>query len=497
MRKRWPLIITAVSLAFASTACSAKETSSVQEEKNDIKTVQVATVKNESLDAISNLSGTLQPYDETIVSFEVGGQILDTNVKIGDSVQKGMVLAKLDPTEYQLQVEQANKAVLEAQAAIKSAEAAIGSADAGVQSADAGIQSAEANIKAANSRIHSVQASLDKLNKGAREQEKAQARLAVERAKENYKKISADAQRIKALYEEGLVSKQEYEAIQLQLSNAQKDVMNAEQSLSLLLEGATQEERKQVAASLEEARAGKEQAEAAKGQAVASKDRALASKNEAAAAKERAVAAYEQALVAKEITEFTLSKTVLKSPISGVVLEKFVSDGQMVNAGSSIYRLGRTDQLKVLLPVPDKEIKEWKVGQEVKLTLYDQVKKGKVSKIYPRTNANTGTISVEVVVPNDKFDWFPGQVVKASRISSDNNGILVPVEAVISNGDKPYVFKVVKGKAVKTFVETGQLIDNKLHIVSGLKEGDKVVVRGAELLFNGDSVKATEEKRND
>jgi multidrug resistance efflux pump len=52
----------------------------------------------------------------------------------------------------------------------------------------------------------------------------------------------------------------------------------------------------------------------------------------------------------------------LKAPISGVVLEKFVSNGQMVNAGSSIYRLGRTDQLKVLLPVPDKEIKEWKAG---------------------------------------------------------------------------------------------------------------------------------------
>lgn len=486
----------AISLIFASTACSAKETS-VQKGKTEAKNVEVEAVKKESLDAISNLSGTLQPYDETIVSFEVGGRILDMSAKIGDPIRKGTVLARLDQTDYQLQVDQANKAVLEAQAAIKSADAAIVSADVGVQSADAGIQSAEANIKIANSRIHSAQASLDKLNRGAREQEKVQARLAVERAKENYKKISADAQRIKALYEEGLVSKQEYEAVQLQLSNAQKDVINAEQSLSLLLEGATQEERNQVAASLEEARAGKEQAEAAKGQAIASREGALASKNEAMAARERAVATYEQALVAKRIAEVTLSKTVLKSPISGVVLEKFVSDGQMVNAGSSIYRLGRIDQLKVLLPVPDKEIKEWKVGQKVKLTLYGKSRKGTVNKIYPRTNANTGTISVEVVVPNDKLDWLPGQVVKASRISSDNNGILIPVEAVISNGDKPYVFKVVNGKAVKTFVEIGQLIDNKIHIVHGLEEGDKVVVRGAELLFNGDSVKATEEKRND
>jgi RND family efflux transporter MFP subunit len=523
VRKRWPLIITAVSLAFASSACSAKETSGVQEEMKEAKNVEVTAVKKESLDVISNLSGTLLPYEETIVSFEVGGRILDMSAKIGDPIKKGTILTKLDPTEYQLQVEKADKAVLEAQAAIGSADAAIGSADAGIQSADVGIQSAEAgiqssdeairsaeaNIKAANSRIHSVQASLDELNKGAREQEKTQAKLALERAKEAYNKIKTDAQRIKGLYEEGLVSKKEYEEVQLQLSNAQKDVMNAEQSLSLLLEGATEEKRKQVAASLEEAQAGKEQAEAGKGQAaaqkgqanasreqaVALKEQAIASRQEAVAAKERSAAAYEQALVGKEMAEFTLSKTVLKAPISGVVLEKFVSNGQMVNAGSSIYRLGRTDQLKVLLPVPDKEIKEWKVGQAVNVALYDQVKKGKVSKIYPQTNASTGTISVEVVVPNDKLDWFPGQVVKANRISSDNNGILVPVEAVISNGDKPYVFKAVNDKAVKTFVETGQLIDNKLHIVSGLEEGDKVVVRGADLLFDGDPLKAAGGKK--
>ncbi|MFC3882637.1 efflux RND transporter periplasmic adaptor subunit [Bacillus songklensis] len=537
MRKRWPLIMTAVSLTFVSAACSAKETSGVQEVKKEAKNVEVATVNKEMLDVISNLSGTLLPYDETVVSFEVGGRIIDMSAKIGDSIKKGSVLTRLDPTEYRLQVEKANKTILEAQAALNSSDAAIQSADAGVQSADAGIQSAdagiqtadggiqtadeaiksaEANIKAANSCIHSVQASLEELNKGAREQEKTQARLAVERAKDAYNKVSADAGRMKGLYEEGLVSKKEYEEVQLQLSNAQKDVANAEQSLSLLLEGATEEKRKQVYASLEEAQAGKEQAEAgkgqsvaAKGQSVASKGQAMASKEQAMASKEQAIAskqqavaakgqsqaAYEQALVGKELTEFTLSKTVLKAPISGVVLEKLVSNGQMVNAGTSVYRLGRTDQLKVLLPVLDKEIKDWKVGQEVNVALYDQVKEGKVNKIYPLTNASTGTISVEVVIPNTKFDWFPGQVVKANRVSSDNSGILVPVEAVISNGDKPYVFKAVNGKAVKTVVETGELINNKIHIINGLKEGDKVVTLGADLLFDGDPVKTAGGKK--
>ena len=132
-----------------------------------------------------------------------------------------------------------------------------------------------------------------------------------------------------------------------------------------------------------------------------------------------------------------------------------MSEGQHINPGDAIYKLGRTDQLKVLLPVPDKDIKEWKVGDKVSVTLYDKDKTGKVIKIYPQTNAGTGTISVEVVIPNNKLEWVPGQVVKANRVTSDNNGILVPIEAVMSNGSNPYVFKEVKGKAVKTEVKQG------------------------------------------
>ena len=84
-------------------------------------------------------------------------------------------------------------------------------------------------IKAAQARIGSAQASLEGVDKGAREQEKTQARLAVNRAKDAYNKLKTDAERIKGLYDEGLASKKEYDDIQLQVANAQKDLANAEQ----------------------------------------------------------------------------------------------------------------------------------------------------------------------------------------------------------------------------------------------------------------------------
>ncbi|PLT36029.1 efflux transporter periplasmic adaptor subunit [Bacillus sp. V5-8f] len=489
-------------------ACSSKQVSSSQEEKTAIN-VEVASVTTESLDAISNLSGKLLPYEETVVSFEVGGLIQDMNVNIGDQVKSGSTLSNLDPSDYLLQVQQAANAIDQAQAALNSSDSAIqaadvgiGSADAGVNSSDEAIKSAEANIKAANARINSAQASLAELDKGAREQEKAQAQLAVDRAKAAYDKLKIDTDRVKALYNEGLASKKDYDDMQLQLTNAQKDVANAEQSLSLILEGATEEQRKRVASTVQEAQAGQEQAMAgkgqsvaAKGQAIAARDQAVASKEQAVAAKGQSQAAYEQALIGKEQAELTLSKTSLNSPITGVVLEKLASEGQQVSPGTSVYKLGRTDQLKVLLSVPDKEIKDWSIGDKVSVSLYDKVKSGKVNKIHPQTNDSTGTISVEVVIPNKDFEWVPGQVVKANRVTSDNNGILIPIEAVISSGNNPYVFKAVKGHAVKTEVKTGNLIDNKIHIVSGLNEGDQVVIRGGELLLDGDPVKAAGGKK--
>lgn len=486
VRKRWPLLTTVVCLALVTSACS-KSASTVATEKTAIS-VEVATAKNESLDAISSLTGTLQPYEETTVSFEVGGNIENMNSDIGDVIQAGATLTSLDSTDYDLQVKLADNAIRQAEAGLDSSDAAIKSADASVSSSDESVKSAQANIKAAKARINSAQASLDSVNKGARQQEKDQSKLAVDRAKEAYNKLKTDAKRVKGLYDEGLASKKELDDINLQVSSAKKDLTNAEKSYSMIIEGATKEQRNQAKAGVQEAEASKEQAVAGVGQSKAAKGQAISAKEQAVAAKGQAEAVLEQAIISKDQAENTRSKTSLKSPITGVLLDKLVSEGQHVNAGEAVYKLGKTDQLKVLLPVPDRDIKEWKVGDKVSVTLYDKDKTGKVTKIYPQTNAGTGTISVEVVIPNNNLEWVPGQVVKANRVTSDNKGILVPIEAVISNGSDPYVFKEVNGKAVKTQVTTGNLVDNKVHIVSGLKEGDQVVIRGGELLLDGDLV---------
>lgn len=98
-------------------------------------------------------------------------------------------------------------------------------------------------------------------------------------------------------------------------------------------------------------------------------------------------------------------------------------------------------------------------------------------------------------VPNPKQDWIPGQVVRVGLSSAGQEGIFVPAGAVVSNGQEPYVFKHVNGKAVKTVVELGARIseDNRLSIASGLHEGDVVVSIGADRLFDGDTITVVED----
>jgi multidrug efflux pump subunit AcrA (membrane-fusion protein) len=125
------------------------------------------------------------------------------------------------------------------------------------------------------------------------------------------------------------------------------------------------------------------------------------------------------------------------------------------------------------------------------MELYGQTRNGKVVKIYPATNQGTGTIGVEVHIGNPRHDWFAGQVVKARKTIQGKEGIYVPVEAVISRGQgDAHVFLNVGGKAVKTAVSIGEINGNRLEIVSGLKEGDKLIVKGVDRLFDGDPIEA-------
>lgn len=218
------------------------------------------------------------------------------------------------------------------------------------------------------------------------------------------------------------------------------------------------------------------------------------SKNDHEIARDRLTVAEKDYLLAqKSYSLVNEGKNQLRAPIGGTVIAKLFSVGQVVGTGTPVYRIGQVNQLKMILPVPDSEISTWEKGNVVTLILHNDSREGRVTRILPTTNQGTGTIGVEVTVDNSLRDWFPGQVVKARRAVDTREGIFVPVQAVLNYGEeKPHVFVVSGDKAVKTTVTTGQLIGDRLEIISALKPGDQVVIRGADQLFDGNVIKQAE-----
>ena len=100
------MLISVLSLCII-TACEKKKTDEqAKTAAVEAKRVEVATVKREKVTLFSELSATLQPGQESVVSFEVPGRILEMTVNEGDQVSAGQVLARLDASDYSVQLSQ-------------------------------------------------------------------------------------------------------------------------------------------------------------------------------------------------------------------------------------------------------------------------------------------------------------------------------------------------------------------------------------------------------
>ncbi|MDF2725408.1 MAG: transporter [Paenibacillus sp.] len=316
-------------------------------------------------------------------------------------------------------------------------------AEAAIGQASAAISQAEASVTAAAVGVDSARESRDVLSKNGEAL-----------TQEAYRKATYDLNIVEAMYKNGNASETDLNNARLAFKQAETNYYNAKAQSSQSTSGFMSAE-----ATLAQARAGLEQARAAQ----------------------------QEAIVVRNQAQLAVEKSTLIAPIDGVVLEKSVSAWQLTGGGQPAYRIGDMKQLKVVLAVPDQEIRKWGVGQEVALTLYGETRNGKVQKVHP-TTTGSGSVNVEVVVANPNADWLPGQVVKGARTSTGDTGIFVPIDAVIRTGGEPYVFKKADGKAVKTTVQLGELRNNRILVLSGLAAGDQVVTKGATKLFDGDSI---------
>ncbi|MGB7159854.1 MAG: efflux RND transporter periplasmic adaptor subunit [Tepidisphaeraceae bacterium] len=190
--------------------------------------------------------------------------------------------------------------------------------------------------------------------------------------------------------------------------------------------------------------------------------------------------------------DLLITKAQIISPIEGVVAKRYIEVGQWVKQGDPIADVVQLDPLHVRVNIPEGLIGRIKVGDGASVTidaLGGESFAGKIDQIIPAPDPSSRTFPIKILLPNPGHKIWPGFFARAT-ITSQSQGaaLLVPRDAVVTNGDKHRVIAAREGKAVSVPVTIGPGVGDKVSVTGKLTEKDVVVTRGNEALRGGEDL---------
>lgn len=364
------LFLVMVLLTSLMVGCGGKKAANVDEPKEE-KYVPVAVEKAE-MKTISNeitFSGKIHANKEVMVLPKIPGKVASINSDVGAKVKKDSVLFVLDKEDVQKQVDQSRKSV------------------------DA-------------------------------------AKADYDRTKESVQNAKANFERTKELYEQGAVSKSQYEQAELAASNASLDAVKAQ---------------------------------------------------------------YERAQLGLTQAIDSLKDTSVKSPIDGVISVVNIEEGEMASNTQPSMTIIDMDRVYVEINVTENMINDLYLGQEVVVEIPAVSNKdivGKIDKLSPAADARTQLYSVSVYIENSDHIIKPGMFAKINLNTDVREDVIaIKSEAVVQNGAEMVVYVVEDNKAVKKIVKTGLDTGDFVEIQEGISKGENIVVKGQNYVENGSIVK--------
>lgn len=363
-----------------------KQTENPETIADRVLTVKVVDAAEQTFEEQLRVQGSVEAKDSATVSARVAGPLLEVCVDVGDVVEKDKtILFKVDATEL-------DNRVLIAREDIATAKAALAVA--------------EANDK---------------------------------RAKVDFDKSERDAARYTRLYEQKLVTDNEYEqaivkrdAAAAQVAITEANILHAKQQIS-------------------------------------------------------------QAEAVLKIAERNLADATIYAPISGTVNKRFSEPGERVDRGTQIVAITGSGSVDAIAFLPSFYYSKVVVGEtEVALSI-DGVELGrfKVTAKSPAIDMKLRTFEVRALVENSSAA-IPGALVEFNFIIASKSAIGVPDSAVLTRAAGELVY-VQSGDTVKeTIVETGLRNNGFVELVSGVNAGDKIVVEGQTQLYDGRKVEVVQ-----
>ena len=411
-------------LAPQTATNSSDESALVGESAAPARAVTIAEVTTTNIDSTLNVSGTVRAFELTPVMSQAAG------LQITD-----VLVERGDYVEQGQVLARLNNKVLTAEK----------------------IQ--------AEGAVNQAQARLDELKAGSRREEIAQAesrvanaQSAVVQAESDLELVRKRVERNTSLQAEGAISRDQLD-----------EILNQERVAESALAGAK--------ANLNEAKQALAQAQAgSRPQTIAQAQAELA-----------------QAQGRLEAVTAQLADTTITAPTAGLIASREAKVGQITSTSEMLFSIIQDDRLELQLQVPETLIGKVQPGQKVRITSNndrDLELTGEVRKIDPLIDNSSRQAIVYVDLPGST-NLKPGMFLQAAINTDTNQGQAVPIEALLpQTGNRAIAFVVQPDNTVKAQnVTMGEILpEQKVEIIEGLNPGDRIVLKGAAYLKDGDKV---------
>ena len=189
---------------------------------------------------------------------------------------------------------------------------------------------------------------------------------------------------------------------------------------------------------------------------------------------------------AKEKLEYLKIKEVVRSPVDGVILEQKVYEGGYVKEGQTAYRIADISTVWIVAEIPLKQARYVKKGTLALITPEDDPEnliEGEVDYIFPEADPMAKTVKVRIKAKNKGIALKPNALVEVLFEVPLGEVLAVPETAIVDTGRRTLVFvEMEPGMYMPVSVKLGRRAEGFYEVKEGLKEGQKVVVRGTFLL---------------
>jgi multidrug efflux pump subunit AcrA (membrane-fusion protein) len=496
--------------------------------------VTVETVSAQRLQQSLRVTGTLKSDEVVALSTEAKGLVREVNAKEGDRVRKGDLLVRIDDRELQAQRDRAQAAVAAAEARLKQALTARGFKNAAVVSdhrqAEEALATARtrlsqakalsqiaatevaSGVETARASLQAAREQLKVLQDGARRQEKMTAELAVSRARSHAEKLKANLERRERLLQDGAIAREEVENARRDYESAMVELDSAKSQADLVSEGPRSEEIRVAEEQVRQAEAALRTAEANRARRRISSedvDAAVQQVRQAESGLEAAKAALEQrrwnedeiqtmrATVAQARADVRyydqlIDRTRVYSPVNGVVSQRKVHVGETVAGGATtLMTLVSTETLYFEATAPESALPYLRVGGPAAVTLDarpGQKYAGLLREIIPVAEGTARSVRLRIALPRTEATVVGG-FARATLQGERRGAVLaVPASAIQSDDGTQHVFVVENGLTKARPVQVGAVGGSRVEILSGLRAGERIIVRGVDTLTDGQKV---------